>query len=637
MMWHHPEEDVVIRLPRPSAPIALAALACFAPAGADDPNLCDVAGEEPNLVVADVTSVVRVGAADGTSAYSFGDTHCNLGTCQVDWFHATNRHPVTTQNFYRHEDGAFEQLGQSWVMHAFFALSNSHCTNDCHPTDGTHLGVGCSDVNSAASESQQANLGPRSEIDASKGAFPFPFATRGETGTVLYKRLQVRDAEQDPTAHPTAAFFGEIQMVNPDDAAVGNLADNVAHRRVSVAPATLQWTLSGPSVRAPAIQAWQALDPQVLLAAVDVPGDGAMILGARVSGLGGGLWRYEYALQNRTSHRSARSYRVPLPAGTPVTNVGFHDVDYHSGETYDGTDWPGALDGAALAWSTSSFAEDPDANALRWGTLYNFRFVAPVPPAVGAVTIGLFRPGVPSEVIVETLVPAPCDADGTCEPGETPCDCFADCGAPAAFETACGDGLDDDCNGTVDCNDTACCAVAGCSADDVDGDGHASCDCDDANPSAWLEPGEVAGLRLVADAGATRLEWDTPSVASASVMSFEVLRSTDPVSFHAATCVADAVTTDTTVADDELPAPGAAFHYAVRATNACPDGEGSLGRRSTGVPRPARSCPCTRRGRPRCHRGRRGRQPRPASCSIPGRCPVRRSQPPAASPPSATR
>ena len=76
-----------------------------------------------------------------------------------------------------------------------------------------------------------------------------------------------------------------------------------------------------------------------------------------------------------------------------MSNIGFHDVDYHSGEPWDGTDWTN--NGGAnneVVWETETFFENPEANALRWGTLYNFRFDTDVPPAILNVDLGLFRP-----------------------------------------------------------------------------------------------------------------------------------------------------------------------------------------------------------------------------------------------------
>jgi hypothetical protein len=86
--------------------------------------------------------------------------------------------------------------------------------------------------------------------------------------------------------------------------------------------------------------------------------------------------------------------------------TGFHDVDYHSGEPYDLTDWPVNDGGGALTWACTPHAVNPNANALRWGTLYNFRFDADSPPVSGIATLALFRPGTPAAMTVEVLRPA---------------------------------------------------------------------------------------------------------------------------------------------------------------------------------------------------------------------------------------
>lgn len=46
--------------------------------------------------------------------------------------------------------------------------------------------------------------------------------------------------------------------------------------------------------------------------------------------------------------------------------------------------------------------------------------------------------------------------DSTCGPGETPCNCPTDCGAPPSTETDCGNALDEDCDGLIDCVDADC-------------------------------------------------------------------------------------------------------------------------------------------------------------------------------------
>jgi len=59
----------------------------------------------------------------------------------------------------------------------------------------------------------------------------------------------------------------------------------------------------------------------------------------------------------------------------------------------------------------------------------------------------------------------PICGNGTCDgsQGETPCTCPLDCGQPSAGESGlCTDGIDNDCDGAVDCADSDCAADPGC-------------------------------------------------------------------------------------------------------------------------------------------------------------------------------
>jgi len=370
--------------------------------------LCAVTSKKPDVIVGDLFNVARVGAANGITAYAIGTDSCNLGSCWLNWFQFTGDHPVIAQNMFRLKDGRLEQIGQSWLKHGFAALAGSTCAACVAPPDYTHLGVGCSDPYDAALNADQSQMGPRSSVNPTTGVFTFPDPAMDTTGNGIFKRLQVHDVDLDPALNPGALYFVEGQYVTRDDAAAGNQANNASYRKVLVgASPNFNLSFDGLTQRQqPAIHAWKVADPSVT--ETPVQADGRFLVSAAATPLGGNLYHYEYAIQNLSSHRGAQSFSIPFPPGTTVSNVGFHDVDYHSGEAYDGTDWTVTVSSGAVTWATVPFATNPDANALRWGTLYNFRFDADVAPGLGGASLGLFRPGSSTGVQALTVTPGPC-------------------------------------------------------------------------------------------------------------------------------------------------------------------------------------------------------------------------------------
>lgn len=499
-------------------------LAPEARAHAMSPDCVARPGDVPDVIVGDLPNRTRwgvVGGVNGITGFSVGTTSCNVGSCFLNWVTSggnANDHPAIGQTMYRLKGGRFEQIGQSWLKHGFTALQGTVCSTCARPSgSGSYLGVVCSDPYDSSLNGSQARLGPKSQVNPATG--DFPVNTNSTTGDAIYKRLQVHNADLDPGQNAGASYYVEGQYVTWDDAVVGNNKNNASWRHVNVTGAAgsgvYDFNLDGSTHRQEnAIAAWKAADPNVVLSDASIPGDGIIMVGAKVTQLSPTSWHYEYAIYNFTSDRGIGRVTIPVPDPTAVSNIGFHDVDYHSGELYVGTDWPGVALPTAVQWECETQAANVNANALRWGTLYNYRFDSSAAPTTGTMTLGVWKSGAVTQVTSTTFVPTLCDNDGicdsgetcatcatdcsnqggglgccgngTCQPGENPCRCKADCGLQQPNEASCSNGIDDDCDNGVDCNDGDCCQSGSCGAFDGDHDGFAQvCDCNNANNTIY--------------------------------------------------------------------------------------------------------------------------------------------------------
>lgn len=397
----------------------------------------------PDVIVGDLYDLYHASPtgspSDPVHAYGIGTIACNIGDQVVRWVADTSAHPVIAGNIYRLSTISMgsgsvtrlEQLGQSWLKHGFTALTGNVC-NTCDGNGGGVLGVGCSDPYAAALNASQFSLGPRSNVNPATGVFPFPrdfslFAGGAEPSWSgpLARRVQVQAAD---LTTPGSLYFIEGQYVAHDDAMAGNQNNNASYRRVTVVPASLSLALADTTQRTrPAIMAWRdhglganLRDNNITLQPVDVPGDGRFWIGSRVTQIGPSLWHYEYAVQNLNSDRAGASLLVSVSPGTQLANVFFRDVNAHSGEIWDSTDWSvpasGTVAGSAVQFTClQTWVQNPEANALRWGTLYNFAFDANTAPADGAGTLGLFKPaagGGPASVTFAVKTPGGGTAGG---------------------------------------------------------------------------------------------------------------------------------------------------------------------------------------------------------------------------------
>ena len=393
----------------------------------------------PDVIVGDIVSLpanytaeqIPAGSGNWYDAFSFGTTSCNIGNMNVSWQQfSSNLHPCIGQGLYKVKDGRIEQLGISWLKHGFTALTGNVCGCGCSGQGGSVLGVGCSDPYTASRNGAQTGntIGPRYQVNATTGFFPpgGP-ANPPMEGSSTARRLRVKSSDLEPSS-ATVLYFVECQYVTQDDANWGNKFNNCSYRQLAITGGPNEYNVSNPLLgsttrQLAGIHAWKKTDPTIVETDIDIANDGGstlvgrFILAAKATDLGGGQWHYEYALQNQNSDRSGQAFSVPLPAGANVTNIGFHDIQYSSNDgtpnpgvqNFDGTDWTPVNDGSSLKWSTDTFANNTNANALRFGTMYNFRFDCDRPPQSGQITLSTFK--VVGDVNANTIVPAP-DCNG---------------------------------------------------------------------------------------------------------------------------------------------------------------------------------------------------------------------------------
>ena len=415
---------------------------CSTHAGNSGTVCCQPVG--PDVIVGEIQSNTNYTAEQiggvWYDAFSYGTTSCNIGNVNVLWqAFPSNLHPAIAQALYKYKTnpagyGTLEQVGQSWLKHGFTALTQNACGCGCSGAGGSVLGIGCSDPYTAARNGTQSGMGPKWQVDASAGYFP-SIANPGFSGSTA-RRLRVRSTDMEPTNTnpangPIVRYFGECQYVTQDDAKNGNKNNNVSYRETQITGGTNDYNMNGifpagTQRELAAINVWKTIEPDVTLRnvitpetpnpSVAAPNQGCcttalVIVGSKAIDLGNGWWHYEFAVQNVNSERSVGSFSVPLEGNVQLTNIGFNDVDYHSNDgegsvTRDGTDWAHTVSATEIKWQTTPYANNTNANAIKWGTMYNFRFDANTPPTVGTLTLGTWKV-VGTVSALNSVIPAP--------------------------------------------------------------------------------------------------------------------------------------------------------------------------------------------------------------------------------------
>jgi hypothetical protein len=398
----------------------------------------------PDIITGDIGlfgGLEQFGSSGTQVGLGVSTTSCNAGDQFVRFFALPEiEHPVIPHNLYRMSGGPgnderFEQIGQSWVKHAFGADQASNCFT-CQPGGNFgYLGVGCADTYNNFQNAEQSGLGSRALINPFTGAFETTANNHdGHVHDGTSHRILVEGSDLNTTLNSGATYYAEVQYLSPDEYAwcqshpgQCNMYNNASYRRFNVSGTTsFTFAAVGQVVRMlAAINAW----PGATLSPIEPePGiDGRAFIASKVTNPSAGVWHYEYALYNENLDRAIQSFSVPLGCAIAVTNLGFHAPLNHPGFPNDGTlggagfsnvPWSSSQTTDAVSWSSETFAQNQNANAIRWGTLYNFRFDSNKPPITTNATIGFFKTGTP--VTVAIAGPNVCDATPTPTPTATP-------------------------------------------------------------------------------------------------------------------------------------------------------------------------------------------------------------------------
>ena len=381
------------------------------------------AGSGPDLAPIAISALVNHGPDGIFQGYSVGATTCNRGDAPVFFCDSDSadcvatEHPILVVNLYRTRFTTFqgeiafsdfEQIGMSWVRHLTDAdnTSQSGCGTCLAPPLGSRqLGVGCSDSLTSAEVSQRP-LARRSEVDPTLVSFPFPFTSPVPT-TPSEQRLRVERADLDPATNTWSRYFLEVQLLAADDLAAGNDGNNSMYQEVTVDPQTFDLTLVGdPVLGLPAVFAWKDVDSTVLIADLEVPGTNPpqRFFAARQHFIDvDDFDDYTYAIQNINSDLGAQRWSVIFIGGLDFGLPRMNAIPHHSGEPYDTDTW--SWDGdlpffTHMSMFSDTFAMNPNANALRWGTTFSFDFFKDVGPLqwVQEESFELFKPGPVSKI-----------------------------------------------------------------------------------------------------------------------------------------------------------------------------------------------------------------------------------------------
>ncbi len=392
------------------------------------------------------SSTLRNNVNDGTAQATVpGDplgTSSALYTADVAWYtkfsgnnapYNNDQHPYLIWNLYRVDaNGGISQIGRSGVKHAFLTI-NSGCISQC---GGSHqLGLGCGDTYGTGNNDSPGDMGPRSEIIPATGQWGRCGSifdtncdgTSNSSGNTSWtQRMKVPEKKLAHVANDGVTFLFESWYVARDDI---NIYNSMASMSVNPQFSGSQWSLTGASNYrlGGAIDRW--VDPSNPGANARTSelktAEGHAKLAAKVTDLGGGRWRYDYAIMNFdfaraetqgaepnlrvVSNKGFDAFSVPIQASARLQGT-----SSNLGDAGAGAQWRASIANGRITWSNDpnqpvfggpSTPPVPSLPTLDWGTLFSFSFIATTAPVEGSATLHVAQAGSPASIDLVTLVP----------------------------------------------------------------------------------------------------------------------------------------------------------------------------------------------------------------------------------------
>lgn len=375
---------------------------------------------------------VNNGSAQVTVPGDPRGTSAALFAADIPWYakfsgnfppHGNDQHPYLIWNLYRfNADGSIEQIGRSGVKHAFLTI-NVGCLEN--PNDSHVLGRGCSDTYSVSNNDASNALGPRSEIIAATGQWGrcgSIYDTNCDglsnpSGNGVYdQRLVVRESQFSGPAQAGATYLFESWYLARGDV---DILNSMATKRATFTRSGSLWVVGGNDQYrlGPAIDRWvDPANPGPGAASVQIgTAEGHVKVASRATDLGGGRWRYDFAVMNLDfarvqtegaepnlrvlSNRGLGGFTVPSGDAT-ITDLVFGDGDLDASN-----DWTASVGNGNVHWTA------PAGQSLDWGTLFRFSFIANRPPARNTFSLDVAGAGEPSR-LKSTGVVAPSSRRG---------------------------------------------------------------------------------------------------------------------------------------------------------------------------------------------------------------------------------